>query len=152
MVAEQGLGDTLQFVRYVPLLRQRGAGVTAIVQPALAEILKSVDTGVSWTSDRTNARPYTWQIDLMSVPDILGTRIDTIPTPVPYLAADPARIGRWRATLGDSGIKVGLAWQGSTGFGDDERQYAAAEGACGAGPNSRRAAHQHPGHQRARAA
>ncbi len=122
VVAEQGLGDTLQFVRYVPLLTGRGAKVAAIVQPPLLDLLRTVDPSVEWTSERNNAGTFNYQIDLMSIPGLLKTRLETIPNTVPYVSARPELIAHWRAAIGPDGIKVGIAWQGSTGARrDDER-------------------------------
>ncbi len=122
VVAEQGLGDTLQFVRYVPLLTKRGAKVTAIVQPALRGVVDTVDGAVNWIGDRNNRDRFDFQVDMMSLPRLFRTRLDSVPNDIPYLFARPDLIAHWRKAIGADGFKIGLAWQGSAGIrGDDDR-------------------------------
>ena len=122
VIAEQGLGDTLQFIRYLPLLRQRGASLTAIVQPSLIDLARSVDPAISWTSDLRAAGTFDLRMDLLSLPFMLGTRMDTIPRRIPYVAANADKVAAWAQTLGREGFKIGLAWQGSVGpMRDDAR-------------------------------
>lgn len=112
--AEQGLGDTIHFIRYAPLLQQQGARVIVQSQKGLIPLLRSCP-GIDMLQEQGAIPPaYDVHAPLMSLPRIVGTRIDSIPANVPYLKAEPARIERWRAeTARLQGFKVGLAWQGS---------------------------------------
>jgi Flp pilus assembly protein TadD len=113
LVAEQGLGDTLQFVRYAPLLAERGATVLVECAASLHPILARTP-GVA----RLLAPAETGQADacvpMMSLPHRFGTTLATIPRSVPYLFADEARVEAWRGDLAaHEGFKVGIAWQGN---------------------------------------
>jgi tetratricopeptide (TPR) repeat protein len=111
---EQGLGDTLHMCRYAPLLAAQGALVILRVQAPLKALLSGV-AGIHRVIDDTEALPaFDLHIPLLSLPLALGTRLDTIPAEVPYVAADPARCAAWRERLGPgSRPRVGLAWAGN---------------------------------------
>jgi tetratricopeptide (TPR) repeat protein len=123
--AEQGLGDTVQFCRYLPLLEARGAKVIFEVQPALKTLLqRSLPTTAPTHSQApTPAQilavdeplpPFDLATPLLSLPWLLGTELDTIPADVPYLAADPTQKASWQGRLANlPGLKVGMAWQGN---------------------------------------
>jgi Flp pilus assembly protein TadD len=112
---EGGFGDSLQFIRYAPLVAARGATVLLECQAELAPLLKRV-RGISAVFVRDQPLPaFDWQTPLQSLPLTFGTTVETIPADVPYLSAPPERIERWAKRLaGDSSLKVGLAWAGST--------------------------------------
>jgi Flp pilus assembly protein TadD len=124
--AEQGLGDTLQFVRFVPAAAATGGPVVVLVQPPLTELLRdSLDVTVISRDDP--APPFDLHVPLMSLAHQLGTSIETIPQ-VPYLTATPARIAEWRQRLANyAGIKVGLVWAGSAGHLRDQERSLPAE-------------------------
>ena len=112
---EQGFGDTLQFVRYVPLLLPCGGRLILRVPTALHTLLKqSLPPAVEIISDRVPLPAHDLHCPLMSLPLPFGTTLETIPTAMPYLAADPARVAYWRNVLGPAGPqpRVGLAWAG----------------------------------------
>jgi tetratricopeptide (TPR) repeat protein len=115
--AEQGLGDTLQFIRYAPLVKQRGGTVIVECPTALGQLLAGC-TGI----DRLIARgaplpPFDVHAPLLSLPRIFGTTLANVPADVPYLFADAALIEDWRRELsGVAGVKVGIAWQGNRRF------------------------------------
>lgn len=111
--AEQGLGDTLQFVRYAPLLAARGARVTLEVAPALRRLLATLP-GVQRCIERGEPPPPTdFHCPLLSLPLAFGTTPDTIPSPAGYLHADAALRHRWRERLGaDPRPRIGLMWSG----------------------------------------
>ncbi|MDR3619965.1 MAG: tetratricopeptide repeat-containing glycosyltransferase family protein [Paludisphaera borealis] len=121
----QGMGDMLQFIRYAPMVAARGGRVVVACSRPLARILKSC-SGVADTFFRFGETPaYDSQRVLMSLPDLFGTTLDTIPATVPYLAADPADVARRGEELGgESGFKIGIAWQGNPGHNKDrERSF-----------------------------
>ena len=115
LFAEQGLGDTIQFIRYAPLVKARGATVVAACPSVLLPVLagcSGIDRFVP--KELSAAEAGTVQALLPSLPGIFGTTLDTIPDSVPYLFADPARREFWRQKLAPvSGFKVGIIWQGS---------------------------------------
>jgi hypothetical protein len=116
--AEQGLGDTIQFVRYVPLVQARGATVLLAVQRGLGALCRGVCAAVFETGD---ALPdFDLHCPLLSLPAAFGTAIDTIPATMPYLAADPAIQAQWAERLGPwKKMRIGLAWSGSAGHAAD---------------------------------
>jgi Flp pilus assembly protein TadD len=111
--AEQGLGDTLQFVRYVPLVAARGGEVVLEVQPQLHGLLSGTE-GASQVISRGQALPeFTWQCPMLSLPLAFGTELSTIPAQVPYIHADPVKVEAWRKRLRGETRRVGLVWSGN---------------------------------------
>lgn len=112
--AEQGLGDTLQFVRYARLARARGGRVVLQCQAPLVPLLRSYPHLDGLVARGAALPHFDVHLPLLSAPRVCGTRLATIPADVPYLAADPQRVERWRERLAGYGpLCVGLAWQGS---------------------------------------
>jgi hypothetical protein len=116
--AEQGLGDTLQCLRYVPHLAAQGARVVAEVPTSLVRLAKGV-AGIAKVVDQRAVqggakRPeFDVHCPMMSLPFRCGTRLDAGPHGTPYIAADRADAARWRARLGDDPrLQVGLVWAG----------------------------------------
>jgi len=111
LVSEQGLGDTIQFCRFAPLLAARGFDVTILTRKAMAPLLATL-AGVTIATEpdalAQDPRPLRW-LPLLSVPGVLGTRPDSVPAAVPYLSAEPERVEAWRARLG-GGFKIGINW------------------------------------------
>jgi FkbM family methyltransferase len=122
LYTEQGLGDTLQFIRYAALVQQCGGRVTvwcpreAVSLLASCRAVEDLITEVSSNWSGTHA-------SLLSLPGMLHTNLATIPADVPYLRADPQRVEHWRREIdalppfkrvkGRRVFKVGIAWQGS---------------------------------------
>ena len=121
--AEQGLGDTIQFIRYAPLVKQRGGTVLLQCPPALRGLLEGV-AGVDRVLAQGEALPpCDVRAALLSLPGLLETRLDTIPAPVPYLEAKPDLVEHWRKELEPlGGFKVGIVWQGNPGFRGDRQR------------------------------
>jgi len=110
--AEQGLGDTLQFVRYVPLVAARGARIVLEVPPELEALLGTMPGADRVVTVGSPLPAIDWHCPLLSLPLALGTDLATIPADVPYLAADAERTASWRARLPATPLKVGLVWAG----------------------------------------
>ena len=112
LVAEQGLGDTIQFGRFAAVLAARGIDVTLLVRKAMAPLMSTLK-GVNIVSDAAelaaDKRPLRW-LPLLSVPGVLGTTPETLPRDVPYLSADPARVQAWAERLGRGTFKIGINW------------------------------------------
>jgi tetratricopeptide (TPR) repeat protein len=124
LCAEQGFGDTIQFVRYARPLHDRGARVVVECARPLHELLKTAPGIDALCEPGIEHEACDYFIPLLSVPAVLGTTLETIPTAVPYLFAQPERVARWRHELSGSGLKIGIAWQGSRGFKDDANRSA----------------------------
>jgi Flp pilus assembly protein TadD len=112
--AHNGLGDTLQFVRYVPRLAGLGARVVLAVQERLRPLLDGfpgTDEVIGW-DDPVPAHDAA--LSLLEMPRVFEDTLDTIPAPGRYLHADPRRVARWSARLGEEGrLRVGLVWHGN---------------------------------------
>jgi tetratricopeptide (TPR) repeat protein len=120
LYGEQGLGDLIQFCRYLRLLKARGARTILLVDGGwrtLAGLLASLDGVDMLVDDSAALPPFDHHCSVLDLPLRFGTTLETIPAAVPYLAADPARRAFWRARLGASDrLRVGLVWAGGTVF------------------------------------
>ncbi len=126
LIGDQGYGDTIQFARYIPMVAQRFdevfLGCSAEIAPLLARI-----PGVSRSFHRWNEIPgHAAYCRLSSLALIFRTTMETIPSTVPYLIPDPARVSRWASWLKAAGpgeaIRVGLAWSGRPTHPNDRRR------------------------------
>jgi hypothetical protein len=115
LVGEQGLGDQLQFVRYVGLLQASGVRCVISCDPRLVPLLSLQKPGARVVPYGTEVgSPATRWIPLMSLPAWHRTELDTVPVAAGYLTADPARVATWRTRLSNiAGPRVGLAWAGN---------------------------------------
>jgi tetratricopeptide (TPR) repeat protein len=112
--AEQGIGDALQFCRYLQLLTARGARVVFEVQPTLLQLMRTLTTPVTLVAAGQPAPRCDYFSPLLSLPLAFGTTLDSIPGGVPYLAANTTAVSAWRQRLAAlPGFKVGLNWQGN---------------------------------------
>ena len=113
--AEQGLGDTLQFCRYAPVLAAQGARVLLEVQRPLLQTMLRL-SGVSVVIEKGATLPdFDLHCPLLSLPLACKTDLHNIPLSEGYLTADPARVGHWQTQLGErTRPRVGLVWSGST--------------------------------------
>ncbi|HXE53967.1 MAG TPA: tetratricopeptide repeat protein [Tepidisphaeraceae bacterium] len=113
--AEQGLGDTIQLIRYVPMVIARGGRVIVQCQPPLRRLLEGQCEIERLVSEGEPLGLFDVHCPLMSLPQALGTTLDSIPADVPYLFANPIQIDRWRDMLSNepAGLRVGVAWAGN---------------------------------------
>jgi tetratricopeptide (TPR) repeat protein len=121
--AEQGFGDTIQALRYIPAIVARGARVVLRIDRALVRLAAGLPGNLVITP--TQVRPPAFDVwcPLLSLPRVLGTRIDSIPADIPYLHVRPAIAERWRQRLSLlAGLKVGLVWAGSPSHVNDFRR------------------------------
>jgi tetratricopeptide (TPR) repeat protein len=123
LLAEQGLGDTLHFIRYVPLVKQRGGHVIVECQPRLLRLLTSVE-GIDLLLVQGSPLPdFDVHASLVSLPGILGTTLANVPAKVPYLHADIELVEYWRQELQTlRGFRIGVVWQGNPGFVGDRNR------------------------------
>ena len=121
----QGAGDSIQFVRYAPMVAARGGRVIVACHPWLTRLFE----GVAGIERRTGAREIppdvAFRAPLSKLPEIFATTAETIPTEVPYLRADPTVAAAWRSRLATlPGLKVGIAWRGNPKHGNDRNRSA----------------------------
>ena len=110
--AEQGLGDTLQFVRYAPMIARRGARVLLEVPPTLLSLLSDGVAAIFRQGEQLP--PFDFHCPLMSLPLAFGTEISSIPAEIPYLRIPADRVSKWHKRLGARrAFRVGIAWAGS---------------------------------------
>lgn len=122
----EGLGDGIHFVRYVPMLAERGARVILVVDAQLHPLLRRL-TGVSeclMKSPQTVVPPFDFHVAIDSLPLAFGTRLDSIPAAKSYLPPpDAERIKAWEGRLGRrTRLRVGLVWSGNPHFGNDRNR------------------------------
>ena len=110
---EQGLGDTIQFYRFVSPLLARGARVILSVKDGMLRLLEGASPKVELVGAKTVPAAFDYHSPLMSLPLALGLTVDSIPADVPYLRAEPERVARWRPRIGEKGFKIGISWQGA---------------------------------------
>jgi tetratricopeptide (TPR) repeat protein len=121
--AEQGFGDTLQFVRYIPLLAARAGEVTLRVHQQLVTLLRKSLPAITVLGDRGDPSPYHYDIALLSLPRLFKTRLETIPANVPYLHPPPECVLRWKKRFASmQGVKIGLVWAGNPEHVNDRRR------------------------------
>ncbi len=112
--AEQGLGDTIQFVRYAPLVRERCGRVVLQCHASLVRLLATAPGIDELTASANPPQGIAAHAPLLSLMHLLGTRLETIPAEVPYLAANPTRVAVFQERISAAGgLKVGLVWAGS---------------------------------------
>jgi tetratricopeptide (TPR) repeat protein len=113
--AEQGLGNTLQFVRYLPMVAGRGGRILLEVQPELIGLLKQLPHVERWIACGEPAPHFDVQCPLMSLPRLFGTTLQNIPRQSPPLRADPDLTRAWGSRMKEESgaLKVGLVWAGN---------------------------------------
>jgi tetratricopeptide (TPR) repeat protein len=109
--AEQGYGDSIQFLRYLWLVSERGYQVVFRVQKA-AKAFIAASLPFPLIGDDEPLPAHDFQIPLVSLPLAFQTSLETIPAPKRYLTAEPERVAKWRARLPQEGFKIGVVWQG----------------------------------------
>jgi hypothetical protein len=118
IAADEGLGDAIQFARYVPKLAARGARVILVAEDALCPLLSGL-SGASQCIPKSVAvhgvPPFDFHCPLGSLPLAFGTRLDSIPADIPYLPpAAASRVQAWEARLGPHDkLRVGMVWSGN---------------------------------------
>jgi len=123
LYAEQGLGDTIQFLRYAPLVKQRGGTVVVECQPALVPLLTGCHGIDQLVPGRSPLPAFDFQASLLSLPRIFGTTLATIPAEVPYVFPDTDLVEQWRQEMSSKGaFKIGIAWQGDPRHSEDRNR------------------------------
>ncbi|GMR05680.1 MAG: tetratricopeptide repeat protein [Gammaproteobacteria bacterium] len=114
VIGEQGYGDIIHFARYIPELKKRCRSITFCCAPSLTRLFKDlpgidhfVDREQTWTL-KTDYHVY-----LLSLPNIFNTILETIPSQVPYVSADPVAVESWKARLNSETMNIGIVWGGN---------------------------------------
>lgn len=111
LYGEQGHGDTLQFIRYAPMIAARGARVLVECPSALVRLMTRV-VGVSAAHPLGTASDFDLVLPMMSAPFVFGTTLGTVPAAVPYLRVDEVDRLRFAGRIPTDGVRVGLVWAG----------------------------------------
>ena len=117
VVDEQGIGDTLQFIRYLPMVKELGGTVIFETIGSLMRLLENfqgIDERWNRSSVERSNTDFDIYIPLMSLPGIFNTSLETIPDKVPYIFSDPTKTQYWRRQSKKGKIKVGIVWAGKT--------------------------------------
>jgi tetratricopeptide (TPR) repeat protein len=123
--AEQGLGDTIQFARYVPLVAAAGARVVLQVHPELTALMASLDGGstIIARGEGPPPPPFDVHCPLGSLPLAFHTVLENVPARIPYLAADPALVAKWADRIGAiERPLIAIAWSGNAGHPNDRNR------------------------------
>lgn len=127
---EQGLGDTLQFVRFLPFVKTLGGTVIFESRKPLLKFLTGfpgIDKLVQRSASAKRATDFDMFIPLMSLPALFGTTLLTLPAQVPYLYANPKAREAWRDRIEGGGMKVGIVWSGNPGHANDQNRSCSLE-------------------------
>ncbi len=113
---EQGLGDAIQFARYLPQVKALGGTVLFEAPAALTRLfrgLRGIDELLEFSPNRMPTCGFDFQVPLLSLPGVFKTSLENIPADVPYLTAEPAKTDEWGIRLAGSSLKVGIVWAAS---------------------------------------
>lgn len=122
--AEQGIGDTLHFSRYLPLLKEYGGKVIFEVQAPLRRLLATLEGVDVLLVQGEPIPPMDYRVPLLNLPAIMQTDLDSIPAAVPYLHMAGSAENMWRDRLNElaPGLRVGLAWAGNPEHANDRNR------------------------------
>ena len=119
---EQGFGDNIQFIRYLPMVKHHGGTVICEMLPPLFDLFQGfpgIDELIPASAERAPAVQFDLYMPLLELPRIFETTLETIPAGVPYLYADPAKAQYWRQRLVSRAFKVGIVWAGKPAHPED---------------------------------
>lgn len=114
--AEQGLGDAIQMVRYLGKVAESKASIGLAVPAPLRRLMASDVPQIEVIDIDADTRGFDYQVSLMSLPAVFGTKLDTIPAAIPYLAAEEALVDKWRERIGTDGFRIGICWSGNPDY------------------------------------
>src|SRR5262249_47142085 len=121
--AEQGLGDKIQMLRYLPLVKARAARVVLELPKTIQPLLGPMADGVVMIEPRSPPPSFDVHCPQMSLPFAFGTRVDTVPAQIPYLTVPSERTPVWQSRLPRSTmLRVGLTWSGNSGHVNDRER------------------------------
>ncbi len=109
---DHGLGDTIQFARYLEMMARAGAAPTFLCPSKMHRLLSSLSR-VRLVEKAPDGESFDAQIAVSSLPRAFATRLDSVPANVAYLRAEPELAEKWAARIGPAGVKIGIVWQGN---------------------------------------
>jgi tetratricopeptide (TPR) repeat protein len=112
VMKDHGLGDAIQFFRYVSLMAEAGVATTLLC-PRVMHRLFSCRSDVRLIDEIGADDSFDAQVAISSLPRAFATRFDSVPASIPYLEAEPALRDKWAARIGKTGFKIGIVWQGN---------------------------------------
>jgi tetratricopeptide (TPR) repeat protein len=120
---EQGFGDAIQFLRFVPELARTAETVLLLAWPELEPLVAGTLPANCRVVSRGSTLPaFDFHCPLMSVPAVLGTTPESLPAKVPYVQAPPGAVQAWRQRLGADRLNVGICWSGNPRHLDDRER------------------------------
>jgi tetratricopeptide (TPR) repeat protein len=120
---EQGLGDTIQFVRFLSLYLNLGAELTLKVPEPLKVLIERSFPRVRVVTEDPNPGQHDYQVALLSLPYILGTSYETVPAPKRYIECSQGKLNHWKMVLGPKTRKrIAVAWSGAPGHKNDRNR------------------------------
>jgi tetratricopeptide (TPR) repeat protein len=121
---EQGLGDAIQFMRYLPLVARDAALVLFQLHDALVPLATDLPGNCRLISTREQVSGVDYSCSLLSLPRVFHTTLDNVPARVPYVRAEPQAVEHWQARLGPrrSRLRVGLVWSGNRDHANDHNR------------------------------
>jgi tetratricopeptide (TPR) repeat protein len=124
LYAEQGVGDALQFIRYLPLVEQRGGRIIVECQAELQRLFQTTAERCQIVADGQPLPAFDLHCSLLSLPRVFQTTLANLPQTVPYLQADAEETRKWQHRLADDSpiVKVGLAWAGNPDHKNDRNR------------------------------
>ena len=123
VLSEQGLGDTIQFSRFLKLFNSKTTNIIFKVQYCLIEIISKMNTDIKVISNSEKVDYFDYQIPLLSLPLAFNMTYSTIPSEDKYLSAKRELVKYWKSKIGSNGFKIGIAWQGSSSNADRFRSF-----------------------------
>jgi tetratricopeptide (TPR) repeat protein len=114
LYAEQGLGDTIQFCRYVPMVSALGAKVILEVPSSLVGLLHDLESVSQIIPYGDKLPEFDYQCPLLSLPLAFKTNLNNIPSYPHYITSNKNKVAQWRQYIGESGFKIAIVWQGSS--------------------------------------
>ena len=110
---EQGLGDLIQFSRYLSPLAEAGADVTLLCRKNMQRLLRTLPASVRFVETLEPGASFDFESALLSLPRGFSTTLETIPAQTPYLHPEPGAVAKWAARIGVNGFRIGVCWRGN---------------------------------------
>ena len=114
---DQGMGDAIQFARFLATLAERGANPVLMVRGSMRRLMQGLEPAVPLVTLDEAPPAHDLHAPLASMPFLLGIR--EIPAPAPYLKAEPSLVAKWKKKIGTKGYRIGVCWQGKAGGRND---------------------------------